>query len=113
LHPAGLVEYNDGIDGGLQLARIWGIIRIKEKIAFDDVIEMNEANMDEALDTLCHKLDIPRPVVLKKHRSEFARFSRTRFAPDDFVESVSFACFELELLRDKKKNENERQQMQL
>jgi hypothetical protein len=87
------------------MARIWGIIRIKEKIASDEVIELPAADLDAALDELCKALDIPRPVVLKKHRAEFLRFGRTRFSPDDFVESVRFACFEAEILRERKKKD--------
>ena len=85
------------------MARIWGIIRIKEKIAQDLVVELQEVGLDEALEALCMKLDIPHPVVLRKHHEEFARFFRTRFAIDDFIESVHFKYFEVELLRDRVK----------
>jgi hypothetical protein len=85
--------------------RIWGIIRIGEKIAFDAVVSLPEASLDDALDELCKVLDIPRPVVLRKHRSEFLRFGRTRFSPGDFIETVRFAGFEVEILRDGKKKE--------
>jgi hypothetical protein len=87
------------------MARIWGIIRIKERIASDAVIELPAADLDAALDELCKSLDMPRPVVLKKHRAEFLRFGRTRFIPDDFMESVRFACFEAEILRERKKKD--------
>lgn len=87
------------------MARIWGIIRIKEKIATDIVVELEDPCLDGALDVLCQKFDIPRPVVLKKHRNEYARFSHTRYKPDDFVETVHFASFEVELLHDKKKSD--------
>jgi hypothetical protein len=87
------------------LLRVWGIIRIKEKIATDAVVALENATLDEALEALCLKLDIPRPVVLKKHRSEFIKFFRTRFAPDDFMETVNFAGFEVELLHDRKKKD--------
>jgi hypothetical protein len=85
--------------------RIWGIIRIKEKIAKDAVVSLPLASLDEALDELCKVLDIQRPVVLKKHRSEFQRFGRTRFSPDDFMDFVGFAGFEVEFLRDGKKKD--------
>jgi hypothetical protein len=87
------------------VSRIWGIIRIKEKIAFDAVVSLSEPGLDEALDELCKVLDIPMPVVLRKHRSEFLRFGRTRFSPGDFIETVRFAGFEVEFLRDGKKND--------
>jgi hypothetical protein len=88
-----------------RMPRIWGIIRVKEKIAADAVVELPEADLDAVMDGLCKALDIPRPVVLKKHRSEFLRFFRTRFAADDFVEPVRFDCLEAEILRDRKKKD--------
>jgi hypothetical protein len=87
------------------LKRIWGIIRLKEKIHFDAVATLEETDLDEALDSLCKMLDIPRPVVLRKHRSEFQQFGRTRFSPGDFIEQISFDGFEVENLRDRKKKD--------
>lgn len=87
------------------MKRIWGIIRKKDRIAADAVAELPEAELDGALDGLCKRLDIPRPVVLKKHRAEFERFARTRFSPDDFIESIGFDWFEIEILRDRKKKD--------
>ncbi len=85
------------------MARIWGIIRIREKIASDATVELALPDLDEALDGLCRALDVPRPVVLRKHRNEFQRFYRTRFSPGDFIEPVNFAGFEVEELRERKK----------
>jgi hypothetical protein len=82
------------------------VIRIKEKIATDCVYEQDQPDLDDAVDGVCRMLDLPRPVVLRKHRNEFERFRRTRFLPDDFMEGVAFAGFELEELRDRKKREN-------
>lgn len=89
------------------MVRIWGILRRGDKIARDMVIELDESDLDEALELLCHKLDIPRPVVLGKHRGEFERFQRTDFRPDDFIESFGFARFEVEVLRERKKKDAE------
>jgi hypothetical protein len=100
----GIMEYNDAAWRSA-VKRIWGIIRMKEKIASDAVASLQEAGLDEALDELCRMLDVPRPIVLKKHRSEFLRFGRTRFSPGDFIETVRFTGFEVELLRDGKKKD--------
>lgn len=91
------------------MARIWGIIRIREKIASDTTVEMANSDLDEALDHLCRALDVPRPVVLRKHRNEFQRFYRTRFSPGDFIEPVNFAGFEVEELRERKKQDRIRE----
>ncbi len=87
------------------MIRIWGILRRGDKMAHDCVVELAEGDLDEALDRLCAELDLPRPVVLGKHQGEFARFQRTVFRPDDFVESMPYSRFEVEVLRDRKKKD--------
>lgn len=55
------------------------------------------------LHELCQDLDLCRPVVLRKHVNDLARFSRVVFKPADFIESVDFDEFEIEVLSEKKK----------
>lgn len=55
------------------------------------------------LHELCQDLDLCRPVVLRKHVNDVARFSRVVFKPADFIESVDFDEFEIEVLSEKKK----------
>ena len=55
------------------------------------------------LDDICKKLDLSRPVILKKHEKELERFSRTVFRPSDFMESVDFDKFELTIYLEKKR----------
>ena len=49
-------------------------------------------------------LDLACPVLLKKHVEELARFNRTWFTQADFIESVPFDRFELEIFPEKKKD---------
>lgn len=55
------------------------------------------------LHELCQDLDLCRPVVLRKHVNDLARFSRVVFKPADFIESVDFDEFEIQVLSEKKK----------
>lgn len=55
------------------------------------------------LHELCQDLDLCRPLVLRKHVNDLARFSRVVFKPADFIESVDFDEFEIEVLSEKKK----------
>ena len=55
------------------------------------------------LHELCQDLDLCRPVILRKHVNDLARFSRVVFKPADFIESVDFDEFEIEVLSEKKK----------
>ena len=52
---------------------------------------------------LCQDLDLCRPVILRKHVNDLVRFSRVVFKPADFIETVDFDEFELEVLSEKKK----------
>ena len=79
------------------MIRVWGILRKRHKIAADHVAEHDGEIMIpvlmECLQTLCDRLDIPRPVVLGKHERELMAFGRTRFKPSDFMEKVYFDIF--------------------
>ena len=46
-----------------------------------------------------HKLDIARPIWLDKHEKEVARFGRTAFTQEHFLEPIAFDKFEIEFLR--------------
>ncbi len=91
--------------------KIWGLLRRNQKIIHDTVEEFSiverPRTADEwapVLDVLCRALDLSRPVVLEKHVGELARFSRTAFRADDFLESVDFDRFELEIFPEEKKS---------
>ena len=55
------------------------------------------------LHELCQDLDLCRPVILRKHVNDLKQFSRVVFKPADFIESVDFDEFELEILSEKRK----------
>ena len=48
-------------------------------------------------------LDLSRPVILNSHIKDFQRFSRVTFKPSDFIESVDFDKFEIEIFSLKNK----------
>lgn len=66
------------------------VIRDDDSTSFRDLLE-------EGLITLCRELDIPVPLWLKKNTSEFARYRKTFFTSDQFVEKVRFDKFEIRL----------------
>jgi hypothetical protein len=53
--------------------------------------------LEEAFRLVCKDLGIPLPLWLKKNTKEFARFHRTFFSPDQFLEPTLFDRFELTL----------------
>ena len=87
------------------MARYWGKIIKKNKIAADRVILRADLpasdTIDEIVQAVCEPLDLPRPVILSKHIKELSVFHRTRFSADDFMESIAFDSFEIEELIEK------------
>ena len=84
--------------------RFWGKIKIEDIMKAD--VTLDEKDFAGAVSAICDKLDQSKPIICAKHHSEIKSFSRTVFYPDDFVESVDFDTFEIELIGKNKKNEN-------
>ena len=89
--------------------RIWAKVLIEHKIMRETVREFSSARPSDLegwsplLHELCQDLDLCRPVILRKHVYDLQRFSRVVFKPADFIESVDFDEFEIEVLSEKKK----------
>lgn len=80
---------------------IWGKIIIRNKIEAHHTVQCAYPAVEEyisAIATICRELDIPNPVVLKKHEKELAEFNMTRFHPDDFMEKVNFQRVDVEVI---------------
>ena len=89
--------------------RIWAKVLQEHRIMRETVREFASARPSDMegwsslLHELCQDLDLCRPLVLRKHVNDLARFSRVVFKPADFIESVDFDEFEIEVLSEKKK----------
>ncbi len=89
--------------------RIWAKVLKDHRIMRETVREFASARPSDMegwsslLHELCQDLDLCRPLVLRKHVNDLARFSRVVFKPADFIESVDFDEFEIEVLSEKKK----------
>lgn len=59
-------------------------------ISFREQLEAN-------LITLCKELDISVPLWLKRNTTEFARYRRTSFTKDQFIDSVKFDRFDIKI----------------
>lgn len=90
--------------------KLWAKTIQRHKIQQEAVREFSSARPSDAagwlplITELCKPLDVAVPVILPKHVHELARFSRTVFKPHDFMESVAFDSFEIEIFPEKKKD---------
>ncbi len=84
------------------MIKIWGKLIVKDTVIKSKTIEVDETSTSffEMLKCLSESLNIATPVLLDKHVYDFNLFHTCIFKPDDFVESVVFDKFVLELLRD-------------
>jgi len=78
-------------------------VKLKTEDIIRQHITVDAADLASALVAACNTLDLSKPVICEKHLSEIERFSRTVFYPDDFVDSVAFDTFEIEIITRRKK----------
>lgn len=83
--------------------KVWARVRVDNRTVAEHIvaIEQKEAseveNWAEPIGELCRRLDLARPVILKKHILDLTAFSHTSFRPGDFMEKVDFDRLEIEL----------------
>lgn len=82
--------------------RVWGKLKIEDRIVQD--VTMNADDFTDALTSVCDHFDLTKPIVTGKHEAEIRNFYRTIFYPDDFIESVDFDTFEIEIIVNKKQD---------
>ena len=79
--------------------KLWGKIFQNGKIKKDTVVEQEGSEaLDECLREICTQFDIEKPVFLKKHQRELNEYGHTAFRPEDFIDSVNFDKFEIEII---------------
>lgn len=84
---------------------IWATLRKKDKVvadrnykcAIDDIL-------GDVLYDACKAFDISKPVILYKHEEDLKKFNRVVFRKGDFMDSFGYDSLELEIVRDRKKD---------
>lgn len=56
--------------------------------------------LEACLIDLCHKMNVPIPLWLKKNTREFARFHQTIFFDGQFYEKINFDKFQIRWLEE-------------
>jgi len=85
--------------------RIWGKI-IKDNRLIRDIVIENKTDDTRtrkvfcALDTICYKFDLSKPIWLDTNINDFKRHSKTRFTQDSFVEPISFDYLEIQVIEE-------------
>ena len=82
------------------MIRIWAKCYKNNKIInsyiYESIDTFSASSFYLHVQEICHKMDIPTPLVLKYHTDNYVDFNRVIFKPADVVESINFDKFILE-----------------
>lgn len=87
--------------------KIWAITKKNNKIRKDKVFEA-EREWEALVYVACEDFDIGKPLILTKNKNEMAEFRRTVFYAADFIETIAFDTFEVEIIDEDKENRKNR-----
>lgn len=77
---------------------LWVRVIQKQRIIRQDTQPCSHEEVQEALETVMDRLDLPKPLWLQKHQREWDEFGQTRFIQEHFVESIAFDRLEIEFI---------------
>lgn len=76
------------------MVRLWAKTikghKLTRSFIYESIDNFNQETFYVHIQELCHKLDIPTPVILSYHVNNFINFNNCTFTSRDFVESINF-----------------------
>lgn len=87
------------------MIKIWAKLetnhRLGKNIIYESLDKYNSQTFYLHVQEICHRLDIPTPVIIPSHIQNFDQFNTTTFLSRDFVESIDFDKLILDHVIDK------------
>ena len=85
--------------------RLWAKTFKDNHLLRDTVIEDNTADtrthkVFRALDEVCYRFDLGKPIWLDVTVLDFKRHAKTRFYQDNFVEEIEFDYLEIQVIEE-------------
>lgn len=86
--------------------RMWGKIIKDNHLLHDTVICINDYSLSrtsmvfEALDQICYKFDLAKPMWLDATVEDFRRHAKARFTQDNFIEHLDFDYLEIQVIEE-------------
>ena len=86
--------------------RMWGKLVKNNRTIQDTVAEIPYGSLTrtqmvfQALDELCVRLDLGKPIWLDTNIREFQLRDRTRFGQDQFIETIDFDFLEIQIIEE-------------
>jgi len=82
------------------MIRIWAKTiknhRITKSFIYESIDNFSRETFYLHIQEICHKMDIPSPVIIDFHINNYVNFNNCAFLPRDFVESIGFDKFTVE-----------------
>ncbi len=86
--------------------RMWGKLVKNNRTILDTVAEIPYGSLTrtqmvfQALDEICVRLDLGKPIWLDANIREFQLRDRTRFGQDQFIETIDFDFLEIQIIEE-------------
>lgn len=93
------------IAGGKAMFRLWAKIWKENHLLQDTIIEDSSDDtrthkVFHALDEVCLRFDLEKPIWLDQNIKEFKRHSKARFRQDSFIEQIAFDYLEIQMIEE-------------
>ena len=73
---------------------------LKSETIEDDTEDTRTHKIFHALEEVCLKWDLGKPIWLDVNVAEFKRHAKTRFTQDSFIESIDFDFLEMHVIEE-------------
>ncbi|MCH5344785.1 MAG: hypothetical protein J1E64_12165 [Acetatifactor sp.] len=73
---------------------------LQDAVIADDTEDTRTHKVFRALDEICLRFDLGRPIWLDATISDFKRYSKTRFTQDNFIETIDFDYLEIQVIEE-------------
>ena len=82
-------------------AKIWKENHmLRDTVIIDDREETRTHKVFQALDEVCLRFDLGKPIWLDSNIREFQRHAKTRFGQDSFIEQIPFDYLEFQIIEE-------------
>lgn len=85
--------------------RLWGKIwsenhLIKDYVVCIDKNDTRTHKVFQALEEVCYKFDLEKPMWLDKNIRDFKKHAKTKFRADNFIEEIDFDYLEIQVIEE-------------
>lgn len=85
--------------------RLWAKIwkenhMLRDTVVIDDSVDTRTHKVFRALDEVCIRFDLGKPIWLDSNIREFQQHAKTRFRQDSFIEQIPFDYLEFQIIEE-------------